>query len=118
MSHAAHLPGALNETRKHGSSICSRLVCRTSLTSQGVQLRHTPLERTTMRQILLLVSFAAAVSARPNPVCSQAPQDPVGGAAANNPPTIVLDLVREAQAKVAAKDWKKAAALWDRVVQL
>src|SRR5262249_37699198 len=75
-------------------------------------LCQTLLERTPMRQILLLVTVA--VLTRPNAVCSQAPSDPAAGAAAkNSSPTIVLDLVRQAQAKAAAKDWKEAAALWE-----
>jgi hypothetical protein len=40
------------------------------------------------------------------------------GAAEPDPPTAVLDLVRQAQAKAAGREWADAAALWDRVVHL
>jgi len=56
-----------------------------------------------MRQLLLLttlVSSTGAYSAEPDP------------------PTSVLDLVRQAQAKATAREWAEAAALWDRVVRL
>ena len=39
-------------------------------------------------------------------------------AATQPAPAQVLELVRQAQEKSAAKDWKAAAALWERIVQL
>src|SRR5437762_823840 len=56
-----------------------------------------------MRRLLLLTTLVSSAGA---------------GAAEPDGPAAVLGLVRQAQAKAAAREWAEAAALWDRVVRL
>ena len=59
-----------------------------------------------MRRALLLAALAAGLAAQPR------------SHAAPDAPADVLGLVEQAQAKVAAREWADAAALWDRVIRL